>query len=66
MSSRAPTVADLRQRPTVTVAEAAAVLEASPSTVYRLASDGRLPSVRVGGSVRIPTAHLLELLEDHQ
>lgn len=66
MSSRAPTVADLRQRPTVTVAQAAAVLGIASSTAYRLASDGRLPSVRVGGSVRIPSAHLLDLLETDQ
>lgn len=62
MNSRAPTVADLRRRPAATVAEAAAVLGLGSSTVYRLAADGRLPSVRVGGSVRIPSAHLLELL----
>lgn len=66
MSAQPPTVADLRQRPTVTAAEAAAVLGLAPVTVYRMAADGRLPSVRVGRTVRVPTAHLLELLEADQ
>ena len=66
MTSTPPTVADLQQRPTVTAAEAAAVLGLTPVTVYRMASDGRLPSVRVGRTVRIPTAHLLDLLETDQ
>lgn len=66
MTSNAPTVADLRQRPTVTATEAAAVLGLTALTVYRMAADGRLPSVRVGRTVRIPSAHLLELLEADQ
>lgn len=66
MTSNAPTVADLRQRPTVTAAEAAAVLGLTALTVYRMAADGRLPSVRVGRTVRIPSAHLLDLLETDQ
>lgn len=43
--------------------EAAALLQVSRSKVYRLVADGRLPSVRLTGSVRIPRAALLELLE---
>ena len=66
MSSNPLTVSDLRQRPTVTVAQAAAVLGLARSTTYRMTSDGRLPVVRVGRTVRIPSAHLLELLEDYQ
>jgi len=67
MTSNAPTVADLQQRPTVTVAEAAAVLGLSAGTVYRMTSDGRIPAVRIGGrTVRIPSAHLLDLLEADQ
>ena len=62
MSTNPPTVSELRQRPFVTVAEAAAVLSLAPVTVYRMAAEGRLRSAKVGGSVRVPSAHLLELL----
>ena len=43
--------------------EAASLLQVSRSKIYRLVADGRLPSVRLTGSVRIPRAALLELLE---
>lgn len=43
-------------------AETAALLSVSRQTVYRLCSRGVLPSVRVGGQVRIPVAELTHAL----
>lgn len=43
--------------------QAAQLLGISRSKVYSLVSDGRLPAVRLTGSVRIPRAALLELVE---
>jgi len=41
-------------RPFLSVAETAALLGVSRSTTYRLLRDGRIPSIRVGGQLRIP------------
>jgi excisionase family DNA binding protein len=43
--------------------EAAELLGLSLSKVYALLQEGRLPCVRITGSVRIPRAALLELVE---
>jgi excisionase family DNA binding protein len=43
--------------------EAAALLQVSRSKVYRLISEKRLPAVRLTGSVRIPRAALMEMLD---
>jgi excisionase family DNA binding protein len=40
---------------------AADALSVSVRTVERLIADGKLPAVRVGGSVRIPVAALLAI-----
>jgi excisionase family DNA binding protein len=57
------TVAE-RERPALMRPEdAAALLQVSRSKIYRLVADGWLPSVRLTGSVRIPRAALLELIE---
>ncbi len=37
----------------------------SRATVYRLAANGTIPSVRVGGSVRIPMARLQQWIDTH-
>ena len=46
----------------MTPRETAALLSVSRQTVYRLCSRGVIPSVRVGGSVRIPVAELSSAL----
>jgi excisionase family DNA binding protein len=43
--------------------QAAELLGISRSKVYALVADGRLPAVRLTGSVRIPRAALLDLVE---
>jgi len=45
--------------PTITVERAAAVLGVSRRTGYAAAERGELPSVRVGRSIRVPTARFL-------
>ena len=53
-----------RVAPTVSVAVAAAWLGIGRTTAYRLAAEGGLPVsvVRIGSSLRVPTAPLLRLL----
>ena len=34
------------------------ILQLSPSTVYRMMTNGDLPSVRIGGSRRVPASAL--------
>lgn len=46
----------------MTPRETAALLSVSRQTVYRLCSQGVIPNVRVGGSVRIPVAELSRAL----
>ena len=55
------TMPDPRERPFLTIAEAAEVLGVSVSSVYRMINEGGLPVVRLGGprSTRIITAELL-------
>lgn len=57
-----PTVAELRERPTVSVPEAAAILGLTEQTTYRMTRDGRLPATRLGRVVRVQSAALLHLL----
>jgi len=47
---------------TYTVEEAAKVLGIGRTVAYRLAREGKLPTLRLGGAVRIPIAALDELL----
>lgn len=57
------TITQLRERPSVTVAEGAAVLGVTTQTAYRMTREGRLPVVRLGGrAVRVQTAGLLKML----
>jgi excisionase family DNA binding protein len=53
-----PVTASMYLSPT----ETAHMLSVSRQTVYRLCSRGVLPSVRVGGQVRIPVAELTHAL----
>ena len=50
--------------PLLTITEAAERLRISPQSVYRLAANGALPSFRIGRSVRISEAALLEFLQE--
>ena len=43
--------------------EAAAILRISRSMVYAMAADGRLESVRIGGSLRIRSSSVSEMIE---
>ncbi len=47
----------------LTPAEAGEILNVSRSKVYALVAEHRLPAVRLTGSVRIPRAALMELVE---
>ena len=49
-------------RATLTVREVADQLQLAPTTVYRLIQRREIPAVRVGGSRRIPTDALQQLL----
>jgi len=55
-------VPDPTDRPTLTVQEAAAVLQISSSTLYDALRAGELPCIRVGRRVLVPTARLRDLL----
>jgi excisionase family DNA binding protein len=44
------------------VSEVAEQLRLHPQTCYRLIREGSLPSLRVGGSVRVPTKLLVDRL----
>lgn len=56
------TLAEIRERPTVSVPEAAAVLGLSTQSAYRMTRDGRLPVARLGRTLRVQSAALLHLL----
>ena len=47
----------------VTVPHAARLLSMARSTLYRLCSEGKLPSRKIGGCVRIPYGELLRLVD---
>lgn len=50
------------KRAAVTRNQAAQVFDVDPRTVTRAIDSGDLPSVRIGGRVLIPTAHLRRIL----
>ncbi|MCC6676413.1 MAG: helix-turn-helix domain-containing protein [Phycisphaerales bacterium] len=45
-----------------TVPEAAALVRLTPQSVYRLVSEGKIPSIRVGNAIRIPRRWLDQLI----
>jgi excisionase family DNA binding protein len=47
----------------LTPMEAAEALRVSRSQIYRLIGEGRLPSTRIAGSVRVPRLALQALIE---
>lgn len=46
----------------ITIREAAALLGLSESTVYRLARENKIPVVRIGASVRVNRARLVQMI----
>ncbi len=50
----------IRERATLNITEAAAILGIAKSTTYRMAMQGDLPVVQVGSGVRINAQALLE------
>lgn len=56
-------LAELQSQPTCSVDQAAATLGVSRGYAYRLVKEGGLPVIRVGKRLRVPTAHLLNLIE---
>jgi len=53
------TLPDPADEPTITAGRAAAILKLSVRGVYLAAERGEVPAIRVGRSVRIPTARFL-------
>lgn len=49
--------------PTIRVDRAAAILGISVRAVYNAAKEGRIPAIRVGGRVVIPTARFLRFID---
>jgi len=47
----------------LTVNDVAKLLNVSPKTVYRWCSAGKLPHIKIGGSLRFKQSDLLALLE---
>jgi excisionase family DNA binding protein len=48
--------------PTITVHQAAHVLQVQPATVYNWIRADEFPHIHLGGRIRIPTAKLADLL----
>jgi excisionase family DNA binding protein len=47
---------------TLTVAETARILDVAPATMYAWIRHDEIPSLRLGGRVRVPTARLADLV----
>ena len=62
----APLESDWRDQVWLTVRETARVLRMGRSSTYTAVNLGYLPSVRIGSSIRIPTAELRRLLGEIQ
>ena len=56
----------LRNKLTVTVPEAAALLGISRAFGYELVARGELPAIRLGNRIVVPTQRLLSLVFDEQ
>lgn len=46
----------------ISVHRAAQLLDVTPTTAYSWARQGEIPSIRLGGRIRIPVAKLADLL----
>ena len=47
---------------TLSVSQAAELLDVVPTTMYKWIESGDVPAVRFGGRLRVPTARLADLL----
>lgn len=56
------TVEDVRRLPTLTVPETAAFMRRGLRQTYTAIHAGELPSLRLGGTILVPTGPLLEVL----
>lgn len=52
----------LPDRPTLTVAEVAELLDVTEDALYRAVQRGEIPAIRIGRIWRIPTARLADML----
>ena len=52
---------DPRQKPTLSVEDAAGLLKISRASAYQGVKAGEIPSIRVGRRIPVPTAALLTL-----
>lgn len=55
-------IPDPRERPTITVPEAGALLGLKQSAAYNAARRGEIPVLRVGRALKVPTARFLRIL----
>jgi excisionase family DNA binding protein len=53
-------VPDPMLEPTITPPQAAEILEIGPRSAYNAIARGEMPSIRVGRTIRVPTARFLE------
>lgn len=57
-----PDLLEQLKQPTVTVKVAALLFKLGQNAGYRAVADGSLPSVKIGGAIRVPTAPLRKML----
>ena len=53
---------DTSYPPAISVHEAARIFQVTPATAYAWVRNGEIPSIRLGGRIRIPVARLADLL----
>ena len=61
-----PDTGETPVRGMLTVAEVASQLRISRPTAYRLAKTGVIPTVRIGGTIRVPARQLVDTLARSQ
>lgn len=58
------TLPDIRDRATITVAEAGEVLTLSRTSIYAAVKNGDVPTIRIGRRLVVPVPVLLRMLGD--
>jgi excisionase family DNA binding protein len=53
------------ERLVLRIDEVAALIDVSRTTAYALVNKGEIPSIRIGGMLRIPNDALRRLIEEH-
>jgi excisionase family DNA binding protein len=56
-------VPDPSERPTITIDEVCPILGLSRSATYQAASNGEIPTIRIGRRILVPTAALRRMLQ---